>query len=54
MNHEYPVDPGGSRIGCSGVPGARRTGDTLDLTTIAGHSPEALKIVDETGFDEGP
>ncbi len=53
VNHEYPVDPA---VPVSGVVAAWGSPDrdSLSLAAIAGHSPEALKIVDEIGFDEGP
>ena len=53
VNHEYPVDPD---VPVSGVVASWGSPDRdgLSLATIAGHSPEALKIVEEINFDEGP
>ncbi len=53
VNHEYPVDPA---VPASAVVASWGTPerDTVDLSTIAGHNPETLKIVDEISFDEGP
>ena len=51
-NHEYPVDdtvPASELVESWGKPNR----DSLALATIAEHSPEALKIVDEIAFDEG-
>ena len=52
-NHEYPVDvavPASELVASWGTPHR----DSLALAKIAKHSPEALKIVDEIAFDEGP
>ena len=53
VNHEYPVDPA---VPVSGVVASWGSPDrdSLSLSAIAGQSPEALRIVDEIGFDEGP
>lgn len=53
INHEYPVDPA---VPVSGVVASWGSPyrDSLSLSAIAGNSPEALRIVDEIGFDEGP
>ena len=53
VNHEYPVDPA---VPVSGVVASWGSPDRdgLSLTAIAGRSPEALKIVEEINFDEGP
>ena len=53
VNHEYPVDPD---VPVSGVVASWGSPDRdgLSLATIAGQSPEALKIVEEINFDEGP
>ncbi len=53
INHEYPVDsavPVSGTVASWGAP----VRDSLALSAVAANSPEALKLVDETAFDEGP
>ncbi|WP_413206698.1 Fe(3+) ABC transporter substrate-binding protein [Rhodospirillum sp. A1_3_36] len=53
VNHEYPVKPG---VPLSPLVASwgEFTGDPIPLATIASHADEALRLVNETGFNEGP
>jgi iron(III) transport system substrate-binding protein len=53
VNHEYPVKPGVPRSPLVASWGDF-TGDSIPLATIAAHADEALRLVNETGFNEGP
>jgi iron(III) transport system substrate-binding protein len=49
-NNEYPVLPGAPLSALVESWGAF-TADTIDLTEVAGHRPEALRIMEEVNFD---
>ncbi|MCF8481911.1 MAG: Fe(3+) ABC transporter substrate-binding protein [Rhodospirillum sp.] len=53
VNHEYPVKPGVPRSDLVASWG-EFTADTIPLAKIAAHADEALRLVNETGFNEGP
>jgi len=53
MNHEYPVKAGVARSKLVRSWGDFKI-DTLSVETIAKHRPEASKLVDKVGFNDGP
>ncbi len=53
INHEYPIKDGVPRSEMVASWGDF-TADTIELQEVAAHADEALRLVNEVGFNEGP